>query len=186
MATSTQPRVEITQPLLNSIPEYLVSRYEPQFIEHYNNYQAGRLATHQVPIEEFRANTLKYIISWGRQNIDSGGLQITEQKCPVQGGDITIRIFEPAASSTPRPVYVNFHGGGWVFGGLATDNDWCKRVALELDCVAFDVDYRLAPEYKYPIPINDSWEAFNWVRRQNKMAFLVDQTAGADTLWPGS
>lgn len=65
-----------------------------------------------------------------------------------------------------RAAYINFHGGGWVFGGLNVDHDFCKRIVHELDgeLVAFDVDYRLAPENRYPTPVNDCWAAFNWVR----------------------
>lgn len=44
------------------------------------------------------------------------------------------------------------------------DSEFCKTLVDELQCVAFDVDYRLAPENKYPIPVEDSWAAFNWVR----------------------
>jgi acetyl esterase/lipase len=47
---------------------------------------------------------------------------------------------------------------------LGTDNDFCKRLVHELGCVAFDVDYRLAPEFKYPIPVDDCRTAFKWVR----------------------
>jgi acetyl esterase/lipase len=56
-----------------------------------------------------------------------------------------------------------------VFGGLYYDHDFCKRVVhgLEGELVAFDVDYRLAPEYKYPTAVNDCWSAFNWVEPQN-------------------
>lgn len=62
-----------------------------------------------------------------------------------------------------RPVYVNFHGGGWVFGGLATDFDFCKRVARDTGAVVFDVDYRLAPEQQFPSQVEDCWEALKWV-----------------------
>ncbi len=79
-----------------------------------------------------------------------------------------MRVFEPdpavyGEGEGGRPVYVNFHGGGWVFGGLGTDFDFCKRLAHEVGVVAFDVDYRLSPEHKFPIPLNDCWDAFNWV-----------------------
>lgn len=159
----------ITQPLHNSIPPELVPRFDPVYVAYYNAFSAGRLHTHEVPIEEFRKNPARYTIAYGR----SAGpdiFRITEQKCPVNGGEITIRIFEPA----PRPdqgqkkriAYINFHGGGWVFGGLAYDHSFCKRLVHELDggLVAFDVDYRLAPEHKFPIPVEDCWTAFNWVR----------------------
>jgi len=57
---------------------------------------------------------------------------------------------------------MNFHGGGWVFDDLETAHNFCKRVAIELDYVTFDVDYRPAPEYSFPIPVDDSWVALNW------------------------
>jgi acetyl esterase/lipase len=167
MATpSTPSSIAIYKPLLNSIPDNLIPRFEPAFVEYYNKYSAGRLATHQVPIEDFRADPARYMISYGRQLIEQGKLKITEQKCPVDGAEITVRIFQPDTEvwgSKPRPTYVNFHGGGWVFGGLFTDNDFCKRLSHELGVVCFDVDYRLAPEHKFPIPVDDCWTAFNWV-----------------------
>lgn len=163
----TTPAAPILQPPVNAIPEALLARFDPQYVELYNKHNVGRLSTHQVPIEDYRANPSKYIISYGRQTVDPGNLRITEQKCPVAGGEITIRICEPEPEpeAKPRPVYMNFHGGGWVFGDLETGFNFCKRMALELGCVSLDVDYRLAPEYPFPIPVEDSWEAFNWVCR---------------------
>jgi acetyl esterase/lipase len=165
-AFQTQSPVIISKPLLNAIPEALLPRFDPVYVEYYNIYSAGRLATHQVPIEDYRADPAKFTIAYGREIIDNGGLLISDQRCPVEGGEITIRIFQPDPSSStprPRPAYINFHGGGWVFGGLGTDFDFCKRLVHELGCVAFDVDYRLGPEYKFPIPLDDCWKAFNWV-----------------------
>jgi acetyl esterase/lipase len=160
----------ITQPLHNSIPPELLPRFDPAYVEYYNRYSAGRLHTHEVPIEKFRKNPGRYTISYGRAR-GPDIFRITEQKCSVEGGNITIRIFEPEpkldeqGDPKQRAAYVNFHGGGWVFGGLAYDNELCKRVVhgLEGDLVAFDVDYRLAPEHRYPVPVEDCWSAFNWV-----------------------
>ncbi|KAL7794644.1 esterase [Trichoderma afarasin] len=166
MATSSKPPVIIEKPLINCIPEGLRHRFDPTFVEYHSKYNAGRLVTHQVPIEDVRKDPSNYAIDYGHELVDDGNLIITEEKCPVNGGEITIRIFQPGdvVPSQTRPAYVNFHGGGWTFGGLATDYDFCKRVVLELGCAAFDVDYRLAPEYKFPIPIDDCWAALNWIR----------------------
>ena len=174
MVTSSKPPILITKPLLNSIPDNLVDRFEPTFVQHWNRYNAGRLNTHQVPIEDYRKDPMKYTIAYGREIIDEDKLSISEGKCAVDGGksEIAIRIFQlkddelqtrGEGKNEKRPVYVNFHGGGWVFGGLATDHDFCKRLVLELGCVAFDVDYRLAPEYKFPVAVEDCWATFNWV-----------------------
>jgi acetyl esterase/lipase len=180
---SLKPAV-IHQRLLNSIPDELVSRFDPVYLEHYNRYNVGRYHTHQVPIEDFRADPLKYMISYGRA-AGPDVYRITEQKCPVKDGEITIRIFEPAPETDSdgkpkkRGAYVNFHGGGWVFGGLAADHDFCKRIVHDLagDVVAFDVDYRLAPEYKYPTAIDDSWAAVNWVNNPGDLATKISGLA---------
>lgn len=50
-----------------------------------------------------------------------------------------------------------------MFGGLETDDAFCRRVCEETGAVVFDVDYRLAPEYPFPTPVDDSWTAFEWV-----------------------
>ena len=161
---------DIIQPLHNSIPPELVPRYDPIYVSYYNSFNAGRLHTHEVPIEEFRKNPARYTISYGHSP-GPDVFRITEQKCHVKGGEITIRVFEPApkldsqGQPKKRAAYINFHGGGWVFGGLGVDHDFCKRIVhrLDGDLVAFDVDYRLAPEHPYPIPLEDCWAAFNWV-----------------------
>jgi hypothetical protein len=160
----------IYQPLHNSIPPELVHRFDPVFIKYYNQHNAGRLQIHEIHIEEYRKNPLRYVIAYGR---DRGPdiYRITQQSCPVDGGSISIRIFEPVRARDDngkvkrRGAYVNFHGGGWVFGDLSTDHDFCKRIVhgLKGELVAFDVEYRLAPEHQYPIPVNDCWEAFQWV-----------------------
>ncbi|PYH79861.1 esterase [Aspergillus uvarum CBS 121591] len=165
-----RPKV-LTQPLHNSIAPELLSRFDPVYVENHNKYAAGRLHTHEVPIEEFRRNPAKYIISYGRAS-GPDIHRISEQKCPVQGGEIKVRIFESEAvidehgKVQKRAAYLNFHGGGWVFGDLSQDHDFCKTVVdgLEGQLVAFDIDYRLAPEHKYPTPVDDCWTAFNWVR----------------------
>ncbi|KAL3449298.1 alpha/beta hydrolase fold-domain-containing protein [Aspergillus insuetus] len=161
----------IVQPLHNSIPPQLLPRFDPVYVEYYNKYNAGRLHTHEVPIEAFRKDPAKYLTVYGRA-AGPDIFRITEQRCPVKDGEIKIRIFEPApildeqGQPKKRAVYINFHGGGWVFGNLATDHDLCKRLVDGLNghLVAFDVDYRLAPEHKFPTPVDDCWEAFNWVR----------------------
>jgi acetyl esterase/lipase len=146
------------QPLVNSIPDSLLPQFDKQYVELYNKYNVGRLNTHQVSLQDYRADPSKYVISYGRQVVYPGNLRITEQTCSVKNGEIKIRICEPESSpeNKSRPAYINFHGGGWVFGDLEVGHNFCKRMAIELDCVTFDVDYRLAPENLFPTAIEDS------------------------------
>ncbi|APA05881.1 hypothetical protein SS1G_01731 [Sclerotinia sclerotiorum 1980 UF-70] len=160
----------ISQPLINSIPPDLLPRFDPVFAKYHTHYSAGRLSIYQIPLKELRTNPRKYSIVYGRA-IAPDVHSITDVQCPVSpSGDgkssITVRIYEPAPNingGKPRPAYINFHGGGWIIGGLESDMEFCKRLVGELGCVVFDVDYRLAPEYQYPIPVNDCIEAFKWI-----------------------
>ncbi|PGH03806.1 hypothetical protein AJ80_08619 [Polytolypa hystricis UAMH7299] len=165
----------LVHPLLNSIPPELFPRFDPVYVDHYNRYNVGRLHTHQVPIEEMRANPSKYVITYGRAT-GPDIYRITEQTVLVKGGEITVRIFEPApkldgeGKQKNRGAYLNFHGGGWVFGDHEFGHDYLKRMVHDLDgeVVAIDVNYRHAPENRYPTAIEDSWAALNWVRSKSK------------------
>jgi acetyl esterase len=77
-------------------------------------------------------------------------------------GDIQIRIYTPEGSG-PFPVYVNFHGGGWVIGDLETSDAACRDICRTADCVVVSVDYRLAPEHRFPAAVYDSYAATAWV-----------------------
>jgi acetyl esterase/lipase len=61
------------------------------------------------------------------------------------------------------PAHVDYHGGGFVLGGLKADESWCRQMCEAVGAIFFNVDYRLAPEYPHPVPINDSWTAFKWL-----------------------
>src|SRR5262249_47943685 len=68
---------------------------------------------------------------------------------PGPAGDIPIRIYTPAGDG-PFPVLVYFHGGGWVIGNCDTHDVPCSNLASRAGCVVVSVDYRLAPEHKFP------------------------------------
>jgi len=78
-------------------------------------------------------------------------------------GFITVRIYTPQGSG-PFPVHLNFHGGGWVLGGLQSEAAWCRHMCNKASIKVIDVDYRMGPEYKYPTAIYDCWDAVKWVR----------------------
>lgn len=106
-------------------------------------------------------------------------------------GEITVQVFIPTADAiaagglaAPQkgedsrdhhallPAYVDFHGGGFVIGDLATDAGFCANVAQHVGCVVVNVAYRLAPEYPHPTPVADSFDALKWVARHAEEAFL--------------
>ena len=77
--------------------------------------------------------------------------------------EIKIRIYTPEGQG-PFPLFVYYHGGGWVIGDLETADASCRMIANRTESIVVSVDYRLAPEYKFPIPLQDSYAALQWVK----------------------
>lgn len=96
---------------------------------------------------------------------------------PVQDpeGTITCRVYTPSGPG-PFPVHLNFHGGGWVLGGLKTEAAWCRSMCNEAGIVVIDVDYRLAPEFPFPVAIYDCWAALQWAI-SNARLLNIDPTS---------
>jgi acetyl esterase len=80
-------------------------------------------------------------------------------------GQIPLRLYRPAGVSdaTPLPVYVYFHGGGWVIGDLESHDVLCRQLTAESGACVIAVDYRLAPEHKFPAAADDAWAATRWI-----------------------
>ena len=87
---------------------------------------------------------------------------VADHRVPVTGGEITVRLYRPAGVG-PHPVLVFYHGGGWVIGDLYTHDGICRSIVNAAGCAVASVDYRLAPEFKYPTPVEDSYAGLQWV-----------------------
>jgi acetyl esterase len=84
---------------------------------------------------------------------------------PGPAGTIGARVYDPAgAGAPPRPVVAYYHGGGWVQGDLDTHHGLCARLALRSGALVVSVDYRLAPEHKFPAAVEDAFAAYRWLR----------------------
>jgi acetyl esterase len=84
----------------------------------------------------------------------------------VRGPDGTIRvriITPPGASAAPRPVLVYSHGGGWVLGNIESHEGICRAIASVGDVIVATVDYRRAPEHRFPAAAEDAYAATSWV-----------------------
>jgi acetyl esterase len=86
-----------------------------------------------------------------------------DRKVPGAAGDVPVRIHWPRAKG-PHPAFVYFHGGGHVIGDLDTHDVIARNLCGGADVVAVSVDYRLAPEHKFPAAAEDAWAAYQWVR----------------------
>ncbi|HEX4867161.1 MAG TPA: alpha/beta hydrolase [Acidimicrobiales bacterium] len=85
-----------------------------------------------------------------------------ELMVPVHGGAIRVRLYEPA-TARPRPLHVFLHGGGWCVGDLDQRDPRCRSIAAGAGCTVASVDYRMAPENAYPVPLEDGYAALAWL-----------------------
>ena len=95
------------------------------------------------------------------------GVRITDHVVKSNGAEIKVREYSPESIRSIYPAVVYFHGGGWVFGSIETHEAFTGFLAKELKAKVFSVDYRLAPEHPYPIPLADCEAAFNWVKENS-------------------
>jgi acetyl esterase/lipase len=94
------------------------------------------------------------------------GVEIQARTIPgaEPGQTLRIRTYQPKRADGLRPVLVYFHMGGGVIGGLDTCHYFCSVMAAEAGCLTVNVDYRLAPEHKFPAAVHDAIAAFRWAR----------------------
>ena len=78
----------------------------------------------------------------------------------VSGGHVPVRVLTPGGR--PRAVIVYYHGGGWVLGALDEVDALGRQLAHRTGSVVVLVDYRLAPEFRFPTAVDDSWAALRW------------------------
>ncbi len=110
---------------------------------------------------------------------------VEDRMAPGPHGDVPVRVYRPAVSSggrgsrlrgndgeagndggaesgAPLPVTMWFHGGGWVVGNIETNDATCRALANGSGSIVISVDYRLAPEHRFPIPFDDCYAATCW------------------------
>lgn len=83
---------------------------------------------------------------------------------PGPWGDIPVRVYQPR-QAVHLPVLMYLHGGGWSIGSLAGADAVCRSLANLADCVVVSVDYRQAPEHKFPVPFDDCYAVLRWLYR---------------------
>ncbi len=132
---------------------------------------AGRPPLHELSVEDARA--------LGPAMIEMQGpgpemARVENHSIPVEGGEIQLRVLDPKQPT--RGVIVWYHGGGWVIGSVNESETLGRKLAERTSCAVVLVEYRMAPEYPYPTPVDDSYAALEWV------AANLKQIAGTSDL----
>jgi acetyl esterase len=113
---------------------------------------------HELPVDQARI----FFDSMQLPRPDVEVAHIEDRRVPGPGGEIPVRVYRPEKGST-LPALVYFHGGGWVIGSIETHDGSCRDLANRIGCVVVSVDYRLAPEHRYPAAADDCYAATKWV-----------------------
>ena len=88
------------------------------------------------------------------------------QDIRIPAGDgalLAARLY--AVSNDPLPVLLYLHGGGFTIGNLETHDSLCRQLALRSGAAVVALDYRLAPEHRFPVAVDDAWAAMHWLAR---------------------
>ena len=90
---------------------------------------------------------------------------VTNLSATGPGGEIPLRAYRPQGSNATQvlPVLVFLHGGGWTIGDLDTHDVACREICNRASCAVIAVDYRLAPEHRFPAAVEDTIVAIRWV-----------------------
>ena len=110
--------------------------------------------------------------------------QVEDLEIPGPNGQVPVRLYRPAITG-PLPLLVYFHGGGWVMGNIDTHDGLCRSLANSAQCLVASVDYRLAPEHKYPAAVEDAYAATSWLaehsgRWQTNATIVAGDSAGGN------
>lgn len=144
----------------------------------------GGPAFHEMEVADCRAAFAQLV------EMTQGEIQsihaVEDRTIDGPNGEIPIRIYTPRETGDALGVLVLFHGGGWVIGDLDTHDNMCRHFANGADVVVVAVDYRLAPEHKFPAGHDDAIAATEWVHANasslgadaSKLAVTGDSAGG--------
>jgi acetyl esterase len=120
---------------------------------------SGAPPLNAMPLDEARKALLALFVPEQKEAIH----KVEDRKISGSGGyQIPVRIYTPSGKA-PFPILVYFHGGGWVLGNIDSHDATSRELANKANCIVVSVDYRLAPEHKFPIAPEDCYVAARWV-----------------------
>jgi acetyl esterase len=122
----------------------------------------------QLPLHALSPQQARQVYEVGSSMLDIPGhklARVQDLSIPARDGQaLPARFYAPAQDHLPVLLY--FHGGGFTIGSVATHDALCRHLSHLAHCAVVSVDYRLAPEHKFPTASNDAWDALQWLAAQ--------------------
>lgn len=120
-------------------------------------------AVSTLPVAQSRAQVVEAPLPWPECG------PIADRMIRGPGGALAVRCYRPAAAVAAIPAGVVFlHGGGWVLADVAKYERFCRELANASGCQVFSVEYRLAPEHKFPASVEDAYAALVWAAERSR------------------
>lgn len=126
------------------------------------------------PMETLSPEMARQAFVLPRGEVEEVG-KVEDRTIPSEKTDIPVRVYYPKELQKSNPALVFYHGGGWVIGNIDTHDDICRALTNLANCVTISVDYRLAPEHKFPAAIDDCFAALQYVY-EHAEEFQIDRT----------
>lgn len=122
------------------------------------------------PVEQLSPEDARAVLTGAQSSVrvDLSGITVTEKNITQDGQSITINIVKPANSKGTLPVFMFFHGGGWVLGDFPTHKRMVHDLVVASGAAAVFVNYTPSPEAHYPVAINQAYAATKWVAEHGK------------------
>lgn len=122
-------------------------------------YRLNRPAFHSLTPKQAR---LAYLMGAEILDLPRHALaRVEDIEVPGAEGPLSARLYAPSLERLPVLLY--FHGGGFTIGGLETHDSLCRQLALRAGVAVLALDYRLAPEHRFPAAVEDAWAAMQWL-----------------------
>jgi acetyl esterase/lipase len=122
------------------------------------------------PLEQLSPKDARAVLTGAQSSVkvDLSGITVTEKTITVNGQPLLLNIIKPANAKGILPVFMFFHGGGWVLGDFPTHKRIVRDLVVASGVAAVFVNYTPSPEAHYPVAINQAYAATKWVSEHGK------------------
>lgn len=122
------------------------------------------------PLEQLSPNDARAVLTGAQASVkvDLSGIEVKERTIQANGQSIKLQVVRPTNVKGDLPVFMFFHGGGWVLGDFPTHQRLIRDLVVGSGAVAVYVDYTPSPEAHYPTAINQAYAATRWVAEHGK------------------
>jgi acetyl esterase len=154
LALSTQVNAQVINPA-----------EDPHIESHVKSFLNVLNSGNGKPLEQLSPKDARAVLT-GAQNsvkVDLSGITVSEKTISQDGQSVKINIIKPANAKGKLPVFMFFHGGGWVLGDFPTHERLVRDLVVESGAAAVFVNYTPSPEAHYPVAINQAYAATKWV-----------------------